>query len=73
VILSGHLIPPYELTKKKSTSEPFRMSHVALLAFRTVKDLPLEASELTIMTEIDPLVLYTGSSTNAIGGVLIQI
>jgi hypothetical protein len=29
--LSGHLIPLYELTKKKSTSGPFRMSYAALL------------------------------------------
>jgi hypothetical protein len=33
------------------------MSYAALLAFRTIKDLLLEASELTMITEKDPLVL----------------
>jgi RNase H-like domain found in reverse transcriptase len=66
--LSGQLILLDELAKKKSTSEHFCMTRAALLAFRTIKDLLLESSELTIMTEKDPLVLYTDASTTTIGG-----
>jgi hypothetical protein len=49
------------------------MTASAKLAFSTIKDLLLESSKLTLMTEEDPLILYTDASTMAIGGVLMQI
>jgi RNase H-like domain found in reverse transcriptase len=43
------------------------------VAFHTVKELLENSAELVLMTENDPLVIYTDASTNAIGGVLMQI
>ena len=40
--------------------------------FFRVKDLLVNASQLVIMNETDPLILYTDGSTVSIGGVLMQ-
>ena len=42
-------------------------------AFALIKDLLSKSSQLVIMNEQDPLILYTDASTRAIGGVLMQI
>ena len=57
---------------KSSTSEPFRMTQEGRVAFALIKDL-LKSSQLVIMNEEDPVVLYTDASTRAIGDVLMQI
>ena len=41
-------------------------------AFFRVKDLLDHASQLVIMNETDPFILYTGAGTVSIGGVLMQ-
>ena len=42
-------------------------------AFAYIKDLLSYSSQLVIMNEGDPLILYTGASKKAIGGVLMQV
>ena len=41
-------------------------------AFFRVKYLLVNASQLVIMNETDPLILYTDASTVSVGGVLMQ-
>jgi len=71
--LSSYMIPLTALTKKISASEPFRMTQEGRAAFVLIKDLLSKSSQLVIMNEQDPLILYTDASTRAIGGVLMQI
>jgi RNase H-like domain found in reverse transcriptase len=61
------------LTKKRWTTQAFRFGREAEEAFYRVKDMLVEAATLTLMTEQDPLILYTDASTNAIAGVLMQV
>ena len=62
------------LTKKRSTSEPFKMTQEGRAAFAHIKRLLAhQASQLVIMNEEDPLILYTNVSTKAIRGVLMQL
>ena len=42
-------------------------------AFAHIKDLLSQSSQLVIMKEEDPLILYTDASTKAIGSVLMQV
>ena len=71
--LSSYMIPLTALTKKNSASEPFRMTQEGRAAFALIKDLGSNSSQLVIMNEEDPLILYTIAGTRAIGGVLMQI
>ena len=48
------------------------MTQEGRVAFALIKDL-LKSSQLVIMNEEDPVVLYTDASTRAIGDVLMQI
>ena len=70
--LSSHLIPLTQLTKKNATQKAFQMTPEARDAFFRVKDLLVNAAQLVIMNETDPLILYTDASTVSIGGVLMQ-
>ena len=49
------------------------MSQEGRAAFSHIKDLLSQSSQLMIMNEEDPLILYTDASTKAIGGVLMQV
>ena len=71
--LSSHMIPLTALTKKKSASEPFRMTQEGRAAFAHIKGHLSKSSQLVIMNEEDPLFLCTDVSTKAIGGVLMQL
>ena len=66
--LSSHRIPVTALTKKKSASEPFRMTQDYQAAFAHIKGHLAISSQLVITNEEDPLVLCTDAS-KAIGGV----
>jgi hypothetical protein len=71
--LSGLLIPLTVLTKKKWTDEPFEMTNSARLAFGNIKRALAKHTKLTIINEVDPLILYTDASTVSVGGVLMQV
>ena len=49
------------------------MTQEARDEFVCVKDLLVECTQLVIMKEEDPLLLYTDTSAKAIGGVLTQV
>ena len=49
--LSSHMIPLTDLTKKKSTSEPFKMTHDGRAAFSHIKGLSAKSSQLVIINE----------------------
>ena len=49
------------------------MSQEGRAAFAHIKDLLSQSSQLVIMNEEDPLILYTDASTKAIGGVHHQV
>ena len=70
--LSNHMIPLTALTKKRSTSEPFKMTNEGQTAI-SHKRILAKSPQLVILNEEDPLILYTDVSTKAIGGVLIQL
>ena len=70
--LSSHLIPLTQLSKKNAAQKCFEMTAEAREAIFRVKDLLVHASQLVIMNETDPLILYTETSTVSIGGVLMQ-
>ena len=53
--LSSHMIRLTALTKKKSASEPFKMTQEGLAAFAHIKGLLTKSSQLVIMNEKDPL------------------
>ena len=57
--LSSHLIPLTQLTKKNATQKSFQMTPEARDAFSRVKNLLVNAAQLVIMNETDPLILYT--------------
>ena len=67
--LSYHMTPINSVNRKKSASEPFRMSQEGRKAFFLLS----QSSQLVIMKEEDPLILYTDASTKAIGSVLMQV
>ena len=66
--LPSYMIPLTALTKKSSASETLRMTQKGRAAFALIKDLILNSSQLVIMNEEDPLILYTDANTRAIGG-----
>ena len=61
--LLSHLFPLTQLTKKNSTQKGFEMTEEARDAFFRVKDRLFDASQLVIMNETDPFMLYTDAST----------
>jgi hypothetical protein len=63
--LSSHQIPLFEMTKKRSVFDEFKLSDAARVAFHTVKELLENSAELVHMTENDPFILYTDASTKA--------
>ena len=67
------MIPLTSLTKKKSASEPFRMSQDGSATFAHIKDLLSQSYQLVIMNEEDPFILYSDANTKAIGRVLMQV
>ena len=67
------MIPFTALTKKKSASEPFRMTWNSRAAFVHIKGILAESSQLVILNEKDPFIHFTDASTKAIGGVLMQL
>jgi cleavage and polyadenylation specificity factor subunit 1 len=71
--LSSHLIPLFELTKKKWAQTAFQLTETPRFAFNNIKNLLLNSATLVIMNEEDPLILYTDASTKAVGGVLMQV
>ena len=60
---SSHMIPLTALTKKRSTSEPFKITHDGQ-AFSHIKRLLVKSSQLVIMNEEDPLILYIDASNS---------
>ena len=49
------------------------MSQEGRVAFSLIKDLLSQSSQLVIMNEEDPSILYTYANPRAIGGVLMQV
>jgi hypothetical protein len=63
-MLSTLLIPLFVMFKKRSIFDEFKLTDAARVAFHTVKELLQDYVELVLMTEKDPLILYTDASTN---------
>jgi RNase H-like domain found in reverse transcriptase len=49
------------------------MTGEALVAFEAIKECLAHSATLMVMTEHDPLILYSDASTKTIGGVLMQV
>ena len=71
--LSSNLQPLTKLTKKQNFGENgFEMTEEAPRAFWRVKD-QIMAHTRVLMNDSDPFILFTDTSTRAIGGVLMQV